>query len=111
MKTAISTPCDAKQLIDGEWQSSGSPGIANVNPATQEVIGHIPFATLDQIDKAISAAAHAFPNWRETPASIRARILFRAQKLLFDHHDELAELISREQGKTLEDARGEILEG
>ena len=81
------------------------------NPATGEVIGQAALADSHEVVAAIAAAKNAFPGWAATPASQRTQILFKFNNLLHQHLDELAELITREHGKTLTDARGSVLRG
>ena len=99
-------------LIDGRWRASAAERHEPVyNPATGEVIGWVPFATEEEVAEAVSAAARAFPAWRATPPIERARLMFRYKELLERHFEELALLITRENGKTLADARGELRRG
>ena len=81
------------------------------NPALGEVTAQAPLASTAEVDAAVAAARAAFPGWSETPALRRARVLFRFKQLLDQHTDELAELITREHGKVLSDARGEVTRG
>jgi len=81
------------------------------NPALGEVAAQAPLASTAEVDAAVAAARAAFPGWSETPALRRARVLFRFKQLLDQHTDELAELITREHGKVLSDARGEVTRG
>jgi len=81
------------------------------NPALGEVAARAPLASTAEVDAAVAAARAAFPGWSETPALRRARVLFRFKQLLDQHTDELAELITREHGKVLSDARGEVTRG
>src|SRR5204863_6374004 len=64
-----------------------------------------------EVDAAVQAAVHAFADWSRTPAPERARILFRYRQLLEDHFEELSELVTRENGKTWEEARGDVRRG
>lgn len=81
------------------------------NPATGEIIGQVALADNQEVATAIAAAKAAFPSWAATPAAQRTQILFKFNHLLHQHLDELAELITREHGKTLTDARGSVLRG
>jgi malonate-semialdehyde dehydrogenase (acetylating)/methylmalonate-semialdehyde dehydrogenase len=81
------------------------------NPATGAVIATLALAEAAHVDAAVSAAAAAFPAWAATPALRRARILSRFKELLEAEADELARLLSREHGKTVSDARGEVTRG
>ncbi|MGO3740136.1 MAG: CoA-acylating methylmalonate-semialdehyde dehydrogenase [Marinomonas foliarum] len=81
------------------------------DPATGEACSHVTMASKEDTVQAIEAAHEAFPTWSRTPPISRARILFRFKALLEQHEDELAELISREHGKVLSDAKGELTRG
>jgi malonate-semialdehyde dehydrogenase (acetylating)/methylmalonate-semialdehyde dehydrogenase len=81
------------------------------NPATGEIIGEVAYATPTEVEKAIAAAKAALPKWSQTPAVRRARILFKYKELLEKHMDELAELVTKEHGKTIADAKGSIMRG
>ncbi|QKE63880.1 CoA-acylating methylmalonate-semialdehyde dehydrogenase [Aquipseudomonas campi] len=100
------------QLIDGEWQTSHSRELIEVtDPATQEVLALAPKATADEIEAAIASAKRAFLAWREVPVPERARLMLRYQHLLKEHHDELAEILAGETGKTFADAKGDVWRG
>ncbi|HST89400.1 MAG TPA: CoA-acylating methylmalonate-semialdehyde dehydrogenase [Ktedonobacterales bacterium] len=81
------------------------------DPATGAVIAHVPLGNAADVDAAVAAARAAFPAWQATPVVERTRILFHYHTLLEAHFDELARLVVRENGKTLEDARGEVRRG
>lgn len=81
------------------------------NPATGQVIARVPLASADDVDAAVAAARVAFPGWADTPPLKRARILFRFKALLEQHQDRLAALVSREHGKLVSDAHGEVIRG
>lgn len=98
--------------IDGEWvESQSDQWIAVTDPATQEVISQVPCASDAEMERAIASAAAAFGSWKEVAVPERARLMLRYQHLLKEHHDELAEILSRETGKTFEDARGDVWRG
>ena len=98
--------------IDGASAPGGSNRFGDVyDPASGRVQARVPFATAAEVDRAVQAAKSAFGAWSETPPARRARILFRFRDLLEQHTGEVAELISREHGKTLDDARGEVQRG
>ena len=100
------------QLIDGEWRESRAREFIEVtDPATQEVLALAPKATAEEIEAAIASAKAAFLTWREVPVSDRARVMLRYQHLLKEHHDELAEILAAETGKTLADAKGDVWRG
>lgn len=101
-----------KNYIGGEWVDSHSSQTQEVeNPATGEVIAKVPVSTKEDVHLAVQAAAEAFGNWSETPVPKRARILFKYQQLLVDHSEELAELVTIENGKSLTEALGEVQRG
>lgn len=99
-------------LIGGEWVPSQSRDWHPVvNPATQEVLAEVPFATADEVDAAVAAAQKAFKTWRKTPIGARARIFLKYQQLIREHIKELAAILTAEQGKTLADAEGDVFRG
>ncbi|HAW77805.1 MAG TPA: methylmalonate-semialdehyde dehydrogenase (CoA acylating), partial [Alteromonas australica] len=99
-------------LINGELVQSESTNIIPVtNPATQEVIAHVPCATPAEVDRAVAAAKAAFETWKETPVGDRARLMLRYQALLKDNQDEIATLLAQETGKTFADAKGDVWRG
>ena len=101
-----------KQLINGQFvDSNTSEWIGITDPATQEVIAKVPQTTDDEINQAVAAAKAAFQTWRKTPITTRARIFLKYQALIRDHMDELAEILTAEQGKTIADARGDVFRG
>jgi malonate-semialdehyde dehydrogenase (acetylating)/methylmalonate-semialdehyde dehydrogenase len=81
------------------------------NPATGEVIRHVPFASAADVDRAVAAARDALPAWRKAPPLRRARILMRFRELLEAAKPDLRRIITQEHGKTLVDAEGEITRG
>ena len=99
-----------RNYINGEWVESKSAKIVERrNPAsTDEVVARIPLSTREEMKHAIVAAKAAFPAWRETPAPNRGRILFTAVRLMQEHKEELARLLTREEGKALKDSLGEV---
>ena len=101
-----------KQLINGQFvDSNTSEWIDITDPATQEVIAKVPQTTDDEINQAVAAAQAAFQTWRKTPITTRARIFLKYQELIREHMDELAEILTAEQGKTIADARGDVFRG
>lgn len=94
-------------LIDGAWVT-GDAWIAIDNPATGETIGRVPKLGAAETERAIAAAAAAMPAWAAKTAKERAIVLRRFFDLMMRHQDALAELLTREQGKPLAEARGEI---
>ena len=77
-------------FIDGEFVASRGDGIEVTNPATQEVLCEVPFATADEVDRAVQGAKETFRAWREVPTPERARLLFAYQDLLKKHQDDIA---------------------
>ncbi|MDQ1091073.1 malonate-semialdehyde dehydrogenase (acetylating)/methylmalonate-semialdehyde dehydrogenase [Xanthomonas sacchari] len=101
-----------KLLIDGAFvESSSSQWREVVDPATQDVLARVPFATAAEVDAAVAAARRAFASWRKTPIGARARIFLAYQQLIRAHMGELAAILTREQGKTLADAEGDVFRG
>ncbi len=100
-----------KDLIGGRWvESSDRAGFETRNPADpDEVLAVFPAATAEDAAQAAAAAAEAFPAWRATPAPARGAILFRAAELLTDRLEDVARTLTREEGKTLAESRGEVL--
>lgn len=101
-----------QNYINGGWTHSVSQEYVDVvNPATGEVIAEAPVGGDADIKSAVEAAAAAFPGWRRTPPEERIQFLFKLKQLLEDHFDEIARLITQENGKTLVESRAEIRRG
>jgi len=101
-----------KLLIDGQFVESTTTQWRDVvNPATQEVLARVPFATEAEMHAAVASAHEAFKSWRRTPIGARARIFLKYQQLIREHLKELAAILSAEQGKTLADAEGDVFRG
>lgn len=101
-----------KNRIGGEWVASASTeSLEIVNPATGEPLGRVPLSGAKDVDQAVAAAAAAFPKWRATPPVVRARVLFKMKDLLERNFEELAASVTRENGKTLDEARGSVRRG
>ncbi|CAI8736843.1 CoA-acylating methylmalonate-semialdehyde dehydrogenase [Pseudomonas sp. IT-P294] len=98
--------------IDGQVQDSTSERFSNVfNPATGVVQARVGLASQKTVDEAVASALKAFPAWSEQSSLRRSRVMFKFKELLDRHHDELAEIISREHGKVFSDAKGEVTRG
>ncbi|MFM2407179.1 MAG: succinate-semialdehyde dehydrogenase [Pseudomonadota bacterium] len=98
-----------RMLIDGHWCAADDGRMADVtDPATGERLARVPDAGAAETTRAIAAAEAAFPAWRGRTAEERGRILRRWFELMLKHQDDLALLMTREQGKPLAEARGEI---
>ena len=110
--TGLAIPPTVKLLINGEFVDSRTTQWRDVvNPATQQVLARVPFATTQEVDAAVAAARDAFKTWRKTPIGARARIFLKYQQLIREHMQELAAILTAEQGKTLPDAEGDIFRG
>jgi malonate-semialdehyde dehydrogenase (acetylating)/methylmalonate-semialdehyde dehydrogenase len=102
----------AKLLIDGKFVESKTKEWRDiVNPATQELVGRVPFATKEEVDAAVASAVKAFQTWRLTPLGTRMRIMLRFQDLVRQNMKRIAQTLTAEQGKTLPDAEGDIFRG
>ncbi|CAE6901571.1 Methylmalonate-semialdehyde dehydrogenase [acylating] [Pseudomonas marincola] len=111
MNTTTQVPT-VKLLIDGKLvESKTSQWRDIVNPATQEVLARVPFATPDEMNAAVASAKEAFKTWRKTPIGARARIFLKYQQLIRENMQELAAILTAEQGKTLPDAEGDVFRG
>lgn len=82
-----------------------------LDPATGRLLANVPLSSATDVHRAVQAAAHAYETWRDEPVTRRARRMFRLQVLLEEHLDELAELVTLENGKHLDEARGEVRRG
>lgn len=101
-----------KNYIDGEWVESQSKELLEVrNPATDEVLAHVPLSTAEEVGETARAAQEAFQDWRETTPYTRARYMFRLKNLMEERFEDLAQIIVREHGKILDEARGEVRRG
>lgn len=96
--------------INGEWLT-GRPEFPVTNPATGEIIGQVPDCTDQDIEAALSAADFAFRDWRKTTAYQRSQLLYRAWELMLRQKRQLAELMTREQGKPLKASLNEVQYG
>jgi len=101
-----------KNYINGEWTESNSTDIREVrNPATGDVIAKVPMSTVGETEDAINAANRAFARWRRTIPNTRARYFFEMKTLMEEQFEELARQVVIENGKTIDEARGEIRRG
>ncbi|MBF0268333.1 MAG: NAD-dependent succinate-semialdehyde dehydrogenase [Alphaproteobacteria bacterium] len=96
--------------IDGAWIETRKT-FASHNPANGEILGQAPDGTEIETRQAINAAAKAFPAWASSSAYLRAELLYRAWQLMVQRKEELARLMSEEQGKPLKAARNEVVYG
>ncbi len=107
----LNTPSLFRQqcFVAGVWCDADEGAVVAVNnPATGELLGNIPRMGAAETRRAIEAANAAWPQWRATPARERATILRRWYTLMHEHADDLARIMTREQGKPLAEARGEV---
>lgn len=101
-----------RNYINGQWvQAEASQTETVFNPATGEVLGEVPLSRREELDRAVAAAKEAFTGWSRTPVPRRARIMFKYQQLLVEHWEELARLITLENGKSYNEAYGEVQRG
>src|SRR5216117_2272454 len=101
-----------RNYIGGEWIAPGSADYLDLtNPATAEALGKVPLSGARDVDAAVAAAQAAFLKWRQVPPVVRARYLFKLKYLMEEHFDEIATTVTREHGKTLEEARGSVRRG
>jgi succinate-semialdehyde dehydrogenase/glutarate-semialdehyde dehydrogenase len=98
-----------KLFIDGDFVAGRGSSISVENPATQTVLGTVPLATSSEIDAAVNAARRAFPMWSRAAAKSRSAALHRLGDAIKAGADEMASLMTMEQGKPVNEARGEIL--
>ncbi|WP_367713276.1 aldehyde dehydrogenase family protein [Ketogulonicigenium vulgare] len=100
---------DTLLLIDGIWSEASDGGrIPVVNPATEEVIGHVAHATPTDLEAALAAAQRGFNQWKDVSPLERSKIMRRAADLLRARSETIAMLLTLEQGKTLGEAKGEV---
>jgi aldehyde dehydrogenase (NAD+) len=110
MATATTTAQVCRNFINGEWVASRSGRVfERRNPADHdEIVAVVPLSTREEARQAIAAAKAAFPAWRDTPAPVRGKIVARAAAILEARKEEVARLLTREEGKTLKDSLGEV---
>ena len=98
-----------KNFIGGDWRESTGGRVKDVNPAdVSDVVAEAPASSAAEAAEACDAARHGFDAWRQTPAPVRGQILFKVQRRMEERRQELAEALTREEGKTLAESRGEI---
>ncbi|MFD1388981.1 CoA-acylating methylmalonate-semialdehyde dehydrogenase [Oceanobacillus oncorhynchi subsp. oncorhynchi] len=101
-----------KNFINGEWVESKTDKYEDVyNPATKEILAQVPISTPEDFEDAVQAAQAAQEKWKKVSVAKRARILFKYQNLLEEHKEELAKLITQENGKSVGEALGEVGRG
>jgi malonate-semialdehyde dehydrogenase (acetylating) / methylmalonate-semialdehyde dehydrogenase len=98
--------------INGRWSYAAAAESGDVaNPATGELLARVPLSGEADVAAAVEAAEGAFPGWRRTPPEERIQYLFKLKQLLEDNFEEIARLVTMENGKTLAEARGELRRG
>jgi acyl-CoA reductase-like NAD-dependent aldehyde dehydrogenase len=109
----MKTPLTCLNYINGQWvNAAGGSSLESRNPSvTDEVVATFPRSQAVDVDTAVVAARQAYRSWRQVPAPARAEYVFRIGEILLQHKEELAQLISREMGKPLTEARGDVQEG
>ncbi|MGH9777748.1 MAG: aldehyde dehydrogenase family protein, partial [Candidatus Acidiferrales bacterium] len=109
--TQVKTAEVCPNFINGEWVKSRSEGkLPRLNPADfDDIVGIAPLSTREEMREAVAAAKKAFAAWHDTPAPVRGRYVVQAARLMADEKDQLARLMSREEGKTVGEAAGEIV--
>ncbi|MDP3910421.1 MAG: CoA-acylating methylmalonate-semialdehyde dehydrogenase [Gemmatimonadales bacterium] len=102
-----------RNYIGGEWvaPSAHTDYLPLTNPATGESLGRVPLSGAREVDQAVAAAQAAFGAWRAVPPVVRARYLFKLRGLLEQHFDDIATTVTRENGKTLDEAKGSLRRG
>lgn len=98
-----------RNYVGGRWVKPVSERTQTIlNPATGETIGRVVLSNAADVDQAVEAAHEAFQEWRETPSYTRARTMFKLKELMEQHFEELSRLVTLENGKILDEARGEV---
>lgn len=101
---------DLELFIDGAWRKTAQD-MPVVNPATEEIIGHLPRAGKQDLDDALAAAEAGFRLWRRISPRKRADVILRAAHLMRERQEEIAQSITLEHGKPLKEARLEVIRG
>ena len=114
-ETSLKPPENAlvlRILAGGSWRDPATTALHPVfEPASGAVIAQVPYCGPAEVDAAVAAADRAFLQWRSTPVTERVQFLFRYKGILEEHFEELARMVSRENGKIIEEARGEVRRG
>lgn len=101
-----------KNYINGQWvPSQATETLDVINPATEEVIAQVPLSPAEDTNQAIQAAQTAFQSWKKVAVPKRGRYFFKLQNLLMEHKQELARLVTMENGKALSESLGEVQRG
>ena len=106
------TELEALNCVGGTWRAGGTSEMFDVfDPSTSETVASYTLAGPEDVRAVVEAGKAAFPEWRRTPPQTRIQYLFQFRKLLIEHTEEIARLITRENGKTLAEARAELQRG
>ncbi|SDR03097.1 CoA-acylating methylmalonate-semialdehyde dehydrogenase [Natronobacterium texcoconense] len=109
---ALSEADEVRNYVDGEWRRpSGTDERDVVDPATGDRLATVPFSSPADVDRVVEKGDEAFADWSTRPVEERIQPLFELKGLLEDHQEELAEILVRDHGKTLAEARGELRRG
>src|SRR5438552_11022116 len=113
MSSAVTTQVtDLQNYVNGDWRRSTTTEYFDVtNPATAELLARTPLSTSADVDAAVQAAADAIAAWRRTPPGERVQYLFRLKNLIEENLDELDQLITNKNGKTMGEAKAELRRG
>ena len=112
--TTTEIPAETRTLanfIGNEWVVSSAESLDDIDPATGELLAHVPLSGADDVDAAVICARVAAASWRDTSPVVRARAVMALREALHSRQDELAALVTRDMGKTLDDARSEVGRG
>lgn len=110
--TAVAEIANCRNFINGKWvDSESNRTFESYNPANGKLLGRVALSTAGDVDKAVAAARAAFQKWRLYPAPRRGEILFKVGQLLMERKEQIARLMTREMGKVLTEARGDVQEG
>lgn len=106
------SPQALKFLHAGRWSDSKTTEWGEVyNPSSGAVIARVPFCTADEVEAVVQSAVDALPKWSERPAVERAQVMFRFRELMLENFEELAQIVTREHGKTLAESRASLQRG
>jgi len=108
-KSADGEATTLSHYIGGRWVAARAQEFGEVrNPANHQLLARVPYAGTEDVDRAVQAAAAAFPGWRATPPVHRVRPLFRFRELLEKHFEDIARTVTLEHGKTLDESRSSV---
>lgn len=108
----IESPANTKMFINNKFVDSSTTSWIDLHdPATNNLVTRVPQSTEEELQAAVDSAAKAWPAWKATSLLSRQQIMFRLVALIRQHWDRLAASITLEQGKTLSDAKGDVLRG